>query len=85
MNPVGDRDRTYWRCRRGMLELDLLLQGFLQRGLDDLDAAGLAAFDRLLDYPDATLLELLMGRMNSSDREVDDVIRRIRDAVRVPA
>lgn len=63
-----------------MLELDLLLQGFLERGYAQLDAPGRAAFTRLLDYPDPTLLEVLMGRMVPADREVVDVVERIRRA-----
>jgi len=74
----SDHRRLAWQCRRGMRELDELLHGFLARGYRGLDAAGCAAFGRLLEYPDAVLLELLMGRMTPSDREVADIVRAIR-------
>lgn len=70
--------RLRWQCRRGMLELDLLLQGFLDKGYVRLDAAGRACFAQLLDYPDQVLIEWLMGRMIASDKDVAQLIERIR-------
>jgi antitoxin CptB len=67
-----------WKCRRGMLELDLLLKDFLEHGYTDLDDAGRRRFDAMLDYPDAVLLEWLMGRMQPADRDVAQLIARIR-------
>jgi len=75
-----NRDRLRWACRRGMLELDLLLVRFLEHGHAQLDAAGQAAFERLLDYPDHALHALLMGEMQSADRELSNVIEAIRRA-----
>jgi len=71
--------RLAWQCRRGMRELDELLSGFLAQGYAGLDADGRAAFDALLEYPDAVLLELLMGRMAPADRDTANIVRAIRD------
>ncbi len=38
--------------RRGFREIDLILGGFADRKLVELDEAGLDAFERLLDAPD---------------------------------
>jgi len=38
--------------RRGFREIDLILGGFADRSLSDLDEPGLDAFERLLDAPD---------------------------------
>jgi len=70
--------RLRWQCRRGMLELDLLLLGFLDKGYAQLDTAGRACFERLVGYPDQVLLELLMGRMAPSDKDVAQLVERIR-------
>lgn len=75
---MGGRGRLYWRCRRGMLELDLLLQGFLDGGYADLDAAGRRAFERLLETPDSDLQDLLLGGKPPDDTEVAHVIEAIR-------
>jgi len=69
-----------WKCRRGMLELDLLLGDFLRRGYGDLDAAGRRLFDQMLDYPDALLLEWLLGRIQPTDKDVAQLIAQIRSA-----
>ncbi len=70
--------RLAWQCRRGMRELDLLLQGFLDQqyeGLNDLDKARFVA---LLAYPDQLLFEYLMGRMSPSDPEMGRMVAMIR-------
>lgn len=61
-----------------MLELDAMLEDFLARGYDRLDARQRAAFDALLQAPDQLLLEYLMGRMIPIDKDVADVAQRIR-------
>ena len=70
--------RLQWQCRRGMLELDLLLQGFLERQWVTLDDTERQAFERLLAYSDQVLLECLMGCFPPVDRQVADVIGKIR-------
>ena len=72
--------RVRWKCRRGMLELDLLLKAFLERGYQDLDRAGQQRFDTLLDYPDAVLLEWFMGRIRPTDKDVAHLVEQIRSA-----
>jgi antitoxin CptB len=54
--------RLGWRCRRGLLELDIVLQRFSVEHLAGLSAAELAAFDVLLDYSDNALLDVLTLR-----------------------
>ena len=75
-----EQARLYWRCRRGMLELDLLLQGFVASGYEALSAGEREHFDALLALPDQQLLGLLLGGEQAGDREVADVIEKIRRA-----
>ena len=72
--------RLRWKCRRGMLELDLLLGGFLDTAFEMLDTTQQQQFDRLLDYPDAVLLEWLMGRIQPADKDVAKLVQQIRSA-----
>lgn len=67
-----------WRCRRGMLELDWLLNDFLNAHFTELNAAQLEVFETLLDYPDAVLLDLLLGKSQASDAALATFINRIR-------
>jgi len=77
---VSELARMRWKCRRGMLELDLLLRDFLDRGYQDLDETGQQLLDRILDYPDAVLLEWLMGRIRPTDKDVAQLVDKIRSA-----
>ena len=54
--------RLRWRCRRGLLELDLWLQRFADAGLVDLSDEECGAFEALLEEADADLLAWLDGR-----------------------
>jgi antitoxin CptB len=63
-----------------MLELDLLLRDFLDKAYLELDAAERRRFAHLLDYPDAVLLEWLMGRIRPTDKDVIRLVDKIRSA-----
>ena len=66
-----------WQCRRGMLELDLLLNNFVDKKADALTKQQRESFELLLAYPDQTLLDLLLGNMVSSDEDVSEIIEQI--------
>ncbi|WP_043740333.1 succinate dehydrogenase assembly factor 2 [Thioalkalivibrio nitratireducens] len=72
--------RTRWRCRRGMLENDLLLGRFLDHGYDQLDQEGRDAFERLLGYPDDVLLQVVLGRQETVDPGIARLVPIIRAA-----
>jgi antitoxin CptB len=65
---MSERDRIRWRCRRGLLELDLVLEAFLARGYGRLDAGQRRLFDELLERPDNDLLDLALGRSEPEPR-----------------
>lgn len=77
-SPAAELNRLRWQCRRGMRELDLLLLHFVEHRYAELEPPAAVAFARLLDSPDAVLLEWLLGRQIPSDKEVADVVRLIR-------
>jgi antitoxin CptB len=55
-------ERIRWRCRRGLLELDIVLARFVEQRYATLDEAQQAAFDALLDMPDTVLWDMITGR-----------------------
>jgi antitoxin CptB len=59
--------RLRWRCRRGMLENDLILERFLDARGASLTAADVAALDLLLDYGDNDLWDILCGRTGPAE------------------
>lgn len=64
--------RIRWRCRRGLLELDIVLEHFIGR-YANLDTQQKMIFDELLDLPDTRLWELISGKesaLNDDQREL---------------
>ena len=80
--PPASLSRLRWQCRRGMLELDLILNAFMDRGFDALDNEQKNIFKQILDYPDQLLFDLLLDHMKSSDREVAGLVTHIRNTIR---
>jgi antitoxin CptB len=72
--------RLRWRCRRGMLENDLILARFLDARGADLTDGEVAALDRLLDLADNDLWDLLSGRTEPADARVAPLVRALRAA-----
>ena len=72
--------RLQWQCRRGMLELDLMLQTFVDKCYSDLPIKTKQAFHQLLQCQDQFLLDYLMGKDTPTDKDVADVAKQVRDA-----
>jgi antitoxin CptB len=71
VSPLGDREefnRLLWQCRRGMLELDLLLEAFLRSGYRQLDAGQKQRFVELLQVADDDLQRWLLQGAKPPDR-----------------
>ena len=80
--PAAERARLRWLCRRGMKELDELLARYLNTRYPEADAAARRGFERLLELQDPDLYDLLIGRVQADDAEIDDVVTRIRHDAR---
>lgn len=75
-----DEARLRWQCRRGMLELDLMLESFVDNCYADLPMKTKQAFHQLLKCQDQFLLDYLMGQDTPSDKDVADVAEQVRNA-----
>jgi antitoxin CptB len=73
--------RLRWRCRRGLLELDLLFEAYLDKGYADSTEEEKNDFLRLLEYPDQSLQEWLLGKVQPEDESLNGIIQRIQDSV----
>ncbi len=67
-------ERARWRCRRGLLELDIVLQRFMDQYYAQLDQQGLEQFERLLSLPDNDLWDLISERQTPADRSLQPVL-----------
>ena len=68
-------DRLKWKCRRGLLELDLVLQAFLERQFNEKD---LAPLSELLDLPDNDLWDIVSGRSDGYEERFRGIVARLR-------
>ncbi|SET32621.1 antitoxin CptB [Nitrosospira multiformis] len=59
---MKERERARWRCRRGLLELDVVLQRFMDKHYAALDEAGIRQFEMLLDFPDTDLWHMIVQK-----------------------
>ncbi|MEE8389030.1 MAG: succinate dehydrogenase assembly factor 2 [Acidiferrobacterales bacterium] len=66
--------RLRWRCRRGLLELDIVLQRFLDQGYTGLDEYQRQAFNDLLELPDNTLLAYLTKQDKPEETRLLEVL-----------
>jgi len=72
MDRVADRLR--WKCRRGLLELDIVLERYLQKNPEDDELSG------LLDLPDNDLWDIVSGRSEQYETRFKEVVARLRAA-----
>lgn len=73
-----DPDRLRWQCRRGMLELDYLLQGFLDRRFAALSPDEQTLFVELLGCADPDLQAWLVAGLPPADPRYVQLIQQIR-------
>ena len=72
-----------WQCRRGILELDLYLNAFLENVYDTLSATEQDHFRLLLEAADQHLYEWLIGQTQAPSPELQALVNRIRASVPV--
>lgn len=73
-------NRLRWQCRRGLLELDLVLERFLDRHRGDLQGEQLTSFKALLNYTDNDLLDLIRARAECRDPRFAEVLGWLRES-----
>ena len=68
-------NRLYWKCRRGLLELDLVLQCFLEGHFEERDAKPL---NDLLELHDNDLWDIVSGRSDRFEERFGGIVARLR-------
>jgi len=71
-------DRLKWKCRRGLLELDLVLDRFVERNAKAMDEGELERLGELLELPDNDLWDIVSGRSDLYAVRLADVVARLR-------
>ena len=82
----AEQRRFAWRCRRGLLELDIVLQNFVLDHYDALTLDELQVFDGLLALPDNEFWALLnngsdiSNATNANEKARNAMIYKIKTA-----
>lgn len=78
---MSDLSRLRWRCRRGMRELDAILQAFLANSYAGLSDSDKQRFEAILDLPDPQLYGYIVRRDEPKDAETTRLIALIRESI----
>ena len=75
----ADYERLRWRCiRRALLELDITLTRFLDKGFEQLTAEEQQVFVELADMEDHELWDWLSGKVECDDPRFAPIVATIR-------
>jgi len=75
--------RLRWRCRRGMKELDVLLERFAQRVRLEASTEECRVFAELLELPDPLLAGYLLGGVTPAEPHLAQALGRMRALCRL--
>lgn len=73
-----DQRRLRYQCRRGMLELDAILQPFFEQHFQHLSQAEQEQFEQLLTLPDPVLYQWFIG----SDTPIESPFKLLIDLIK---
>ena len=67
-----DINKTKWKCRRGLRELDLLFRRYSEDNLDSLSNQDFEMFNSILDLEDQPLYDFIFKNesLNSPEKEI---------------
>ena len=81
--PDPELKRLRWRCRRGMRELDVLLERYLENRWASAGPGRRQAFRALLELPDPELAALCLRRSVTPVAELAELIAEITESTGV--
>jgi antitoxin CptB len=73
-----------WRCRRGLLENDLLIERFFDRYAASLTVGQAGALGELMELADNDLLDLLLRRKDPEGALDRPAVREVLEMLRMP-
>ena len=71
---MKELERARWRCRRGLLELDIILQRFMDEHYMQLGEAELQQFETLLSLSDKDLWDMIAAKKMVADKGLEPVL-----------
>ena len=77
---MNHQARMRWRCRRGMLELDIVLQRFIDKHYVQLDKRQLGQFEILLSLSDHDLWAMIVCKRDAPDEAFLPLLKLLRQS-----
>ncbi len=77
IDQVKNDRRIQWKCRRGLMELDILFENFFTKKFQDLSPDEKKQFDKLLSHDDTQLYGWVLGSQSVPDH-FTDLIKKIK-------
>jgi len=77
---MAELDKIRWNCRRGLLELDIILERFNRQHLAVLAPGQLDQFKELLALDDNNLLDLILGREVLAEKRLHPMLQLLQAA-----
>lgn len=74
--------KLQWRCRRGTLELDMILSCYLKRCFASANTSERQLFMQLLELQDSELSAYLLGGVSPDSQELTQLVDKIRNFVK---
>ena len=79
MNQRMNQSRLTWACRRGMKELDVLLQPFVKNKYESLSKQDQETFEELLSFEDPVLFAWFMKEEKCDNPKLNAMLYTIRE------
>lgn len=64
---MSERSRILWRCRRGIKEMDILFEKFMEQCYESLHDDEKKAFEKFLDESDLDILAWIMNKSETDN------------------
>ena len=71
------KKKILWQCRRGLKELDSILVPFVENHFSELSSSEQELFSELLQSQDVDLMDILIYRSRSPNKELFPLIDKI--------
>ena len=71
------KKKILWQCRRGLWELDAIFIPFVESNFDDLEEDEISNFQRLLEYEDIEIFDILVNKKSFEDLSLQPIINKI--------
>lgn len=75
---MSKQSRLAWRCRRGIKEMDLVCQRFLEQEYPRIGEQERQLFERILDENDLDILDWILERSQPEDSDYLPLIEKFR-------